>query len=172
MNTRVAIGETTHRPEEELTTSGLPQAIHDRGAARSLCLQRAKTAREAIKVMGELAETYGFLPSCGSEGECLTVTDASEAWIFELRSVGMMWTPESKTPGAIWVAQRVPDDMVVVVPNMSRIREVNPEDADNFMASGNYQQFAMTGVVDPASGKPFIWQEPIRRTGNDDWSLS
>ncbi len=124
--------------------------------------------------MGELAETYGFLPSCGSEGECLTVTDASEAWIFELRSVGMMWTPESKTPGAIWVAQRVPDDMVVVVPNMSRIREVNPEDADNFMASGNYQQFAIDqGWYDPASGKPFIWQEAYSPlTGNDDWSLS
>ncbi len=171
----VAIGETTIGQKEELKTfRPAAKAIMTVEQLEVFALQRAKTAREAIKVMGELAETYGFLPSCGSEGECLTVTDASEAWIFELRSVGMMWTPESKTPGAIWVAQRVPDDMVVVVPNMSRIREVHPEDADNFMASGNYQQFAIDqGWYDPASGKPFIWQEAYSPlTGNDDWSLS
>ncbi len=171
----VAIGETTIGQKEDLKTFRPDaRAIMTIEQLEVFALQRAKTAREAVAVMGELAETYGFLPSCGSEGECVTITDADEAWIFELRSVGMMWTPDSKTPGAVWVAQRVPDDMVVVVPNMSRIQEVRPEDKDNFMVCKHYLDFAIEKkLYDPNSGKPFSWQEAYSPlTGNDDWSLS
>jgi dipeptidase len=70
-----------------------------------IALQRTKTAREAIKLMGELAETYGFLPSCVGQGEALTIADPNEAWIFEIRSVGFMWKPGSGIPGAVWAAQ-------------------------------------------------------------------
>lgn len=171
----VAIGETTIGQKDELKTFRPDaKAIMTIEQLEVFALQRAKTAREAIKVIGELGEKYGFLPSCGSEGECLTITDSEEAWIFEIRSTGMMWTPESGKPGAVWVAQRVPDDCVVVVPNMSRIREVDINDTANFMASKDYMQPAIDlGWYDPASGKPFIWQlaySPL--TGNDDWSLS
>ncbi len=171
----VAIGETTIGQKEELKTFRPDaRAILTIEQLEALGLQRAKTAREAIAVMGDLAEKYGFLPSCGSEGECLSVTDANEAWIFELRSVGMMWTRESGKPGAIWVAQRVPDDMVVVVPNMSRIQEIDPNDTDNFMVAKGYKQFAIDmGWYDPNDNKPFIWQRAYSPlTGNDNWSLS
>jgi dipeptidase len=150
----VAIGETTIGQKDELKTFRPDaKAIMTIEQLEVFALQRAKTAREAIKVIGELGEKYGFLPSCGSEGECLTITDSEEAWIFEIRSSGMMWTPESGKPGAVWVAQRVPDDCVVVVPNMSRIREVDINDTANFMASKDYMQPAIDlGWYDPASG--------------------
>ena len=171
----VAIGETTIGQKEELKTFRPDgKAILTIEQLEVFGLQRAKTAREAVVVIGELAEKYGFLPSCGTEGECLTITDGEEAWIFELRSSGFMWTPESGKPGAVWIAKRVPDDGVVVVPNMSRIREIDINDTDNFMASKDYMQLAIDlGLYDPDAGKPFIWQEvysPL--TGNDDWSLS
>lgn len=123
-----------------------------------LALQRCKTAREAIKTMGTLAEKYGFLGSCDYEGESLCIADTKEAWVFELRSVGFTWQPDSGKPGAIWVARRVPDDMVTVTCNVSRIQEVHPEDTENYMASENYQQFAIDmGWWDPKSGEPFNW---------------
>ena len=171
----VAIGETTIGQKEELKTFRPDaRAIMTIEQLEVFGLQRAKTAREAVAVIGELAEKYGFLPSCGSEGECITITDGEEAWIFEVRSTGFMWTPESGKPGAVWVAQRVPDDGVVVVPNMSRIREIDVTDTKNFMASKDYMQPAIdNGWYDPSSGKPFIWQEAYSPlTGNDDWSLS
>lgn len=171
----VAIGETTIGQKEELKTFRPDaRAILTIEQLEILALQRAKTAREAIKVIGELAEKYGFLPSCGTEGECLTITDSEEAWIFEIRSAGFMWTPDSGKPGAVWAAQRVPDDCVVVVPNMSRIREININDKDNFMAAKNYKQLAIdNGWYDPNGDKPFIWQEAYSPlTGNEDWSLS
>ncbi len=171
----LAIGETTIGQKEELKTFRPDaRAIMTIEQLASFALQRTKTAREAIVVMGNLAETYGFLPSCIAEGECLTVADSDEAWIFEVRSTGMMWTPESGKPGAVWVAQRVPDDMVVVVPNMSRIQEIDPEDTDNFMVAEHYKSYAIeAGLYDPDSGKPFIWQDVYSpATGNDDWSMA
>jgi dipeptidase len=171
----VAIGETTIGQKEELKTFHPDaRAIMTIEQLEVFALQRAKTAREAITVVGELAEKYGFLPSCGSEGECITITDSTEAWIFEIRSAGLMWTPDCGKPGAVWVAQRVPDDCVVIVPNMSRIREIDVNDKNNFMASKDYMQPAIdNGWYDPNSGKPFIWQEAYSPlTGNDDWSLS
>lgn len=171
----VAIGETTIPQKENLKTfypDG--KAIMTIEQLEVFALQRAKTAREAIKVIGELAEKYGFLPSCGSEGECLTITDSEEAWVFEIFGAGFMWTPESGKPGAVWAAQRVPDDCVVVVPNISRIRAIDPEDGDNFIVCKHYMEPAIeNGWYDQSTGEPFIWQEAYSPlTGNDDWSLS
>ena len=71
-----------------------------------LALQRCKTARGAILLIGELAERYGFLGSCADEGESLSIADPHEAWIMELLNVGGDWKLGSG-PGAIWVARRV-----------------------------------------------------------------
>jgi dipeptidase len=136
-------------------------------------LQRAKTAREAVAVMGELSYKYGLLPSCGTEGECLTVTDPDEAWIFHVFSTGFAWTPESGKPGSVWAAQRVPDDEVVVVPNIARIRFIDPKDTKNFMVSENYMQHAIdNGLYDPKSGEPFDFQAAYSPAiENDDWAM-
>lgn len=172
---RVAIGETTIGQKEILkTVPNAGKALLTIEQLEIFALQRAKTAREAIAVMGELSWKYGFMPSCGTEGECLTVTDPDEAWIFHVYSTGFAWTPESGRPGSVWVAQRVPDDEVVVVPNIGRIRFIDPKDTKNFMVSENYMQHAIdNGLYDPKSGEPFDFQAAYTpATGNDDWALS
>jgi dipeptidase len=123
-------------------------------------LERCKTAKEAIKLITSLVDKYGFLPSCGPESEALCIADPKEAWVLEVFSVGPGWMPENGKPGAIWAAQRVPDDHIAVVPNWSIIKEIDLSKPDEFMASKNYKQEAIDrGWYDPNSGMPFIWQE-------------
>ena len=123
-------------------------------------LQRTRTAREAIRLMGELAERYGFLGSCANEGEALAVADPQEVWIFEIMSVGYDWTPEMGRPGAIWAARRVPDGHVAVLANASRIGVIHPDGDENVMVSSAYMEPALRfGWYDPSSGKPFNWTE-------------
>ena len=171
---RVAIGETTIGQKEILKTVPGGKALLVIEQLEVLALQRAKTAREAIQVIGELSQKYGFMPSCGTEGECLTITDPDEAWIFHVFSTGFGWTPESGRPGSVWAAQRVPDDEVVVVPNIARIRFIDPRDTKNFIVSENYMQHAIdNGLYDPDGGQPFDFQAAYSpATGNDDWALS
>lgn len=169
---QLMIGETTIGQKEELKTFLDENAIMTIEQLSAFALQRAETARDAIKVMGELGEKYGFLGSCNFEGECLTVTDPNEGWVFEIFSVGVGWDPASGKPGAIWAAQRVPDDEIVCVPNISRIREIDLGQPGYFMASENYMQEAIDrGWYDPASGEPFIWQEAYTPAVGG-WSLS
>ena len=169
---QVLIGETTIGQKEELKTFLGENAIMTIEQLAAFALQRAETARDAVKVMGELGEKYGFLGSCNFEGECLTVTDPNEGWVFEIFSVGVGWDPASGKPGAIWASQRVPDDEILCVPNISRIREIDLSQPDYFMASENYMQEAIDrGWYDPASGEPFIWQEAYT-PALGGWSLS
>jgi len=152
---QVLIGETTLGGASE--TKAGEHAIMAIEQLEVFALQRAKTAREAIQIMGDLAVEYGYFASCYL-GECLTVTDPAEAWIFEIFGVGPLWTPESGKPGAVWCAQRVPDDHVTSVPNYSRIGQIDLDDTDNFMGSSNYIDTAVElGLYDPASGEPFMW---------------
>ena len=73
--------------------------------------------------------------------------------------VGPLWTPESGKPGAVWCAQRVPDDQVSVCPNESRIGEIDLANKDYFLASPNVVSCAVEQkLYDPAGGKPFSWK--------------
>lgn len=170
---QLAIGESTMSQKDELKVN------HDTGKqimtveqAQMFALQRCKTAREAIKLITSLVEKYGFLPSCASESEALCIADPNEAWVLEIFSVGTDWTPDSGELGAIWAAQRVPDDHVTIVANWSIIKEIDLSNPDYYMTSKNYMQVAIDhGWYDPSSGKPFIWQEaysPIPR----EWAIS
>jgi dipeptidase len=170
---QLAIGESTLSQKDELKvdiSSG--KQIMTIEQAQVFALQRCKTAREAIELITTLVEKYGFLPSCGPESEALCIADPNEAWVLEVFSVGPDWEPESGELGAIWAAQRVPDDHIAVVPNWSIIKEIDLKDPDYFRASKNYKQVAIDhGWYDPSSGKPFVWQEaysPILR----EWALS
>ena len=79
--------------------------------------------------------------------------------MFEIMPVGPLWTPEGGKPGAVWCAQRVPDDEVSVCPNESRIGEIDLEKKDFFMASPNVVSLAVDmGFYDPKGGKPFNWK--------------
>lgn len=119
---QVTIGETTFGGREEMVdTTG----ILDYGSLIYIALQRSKTAREAIKTMTVLAETYGYC----SEGETFSICDPDEAWIMEMMGKG----PGSK--GVVWVAVRIPDDAVCAHANQSRIRTFNQKDKKNVMFS-------------------------------------
>jgi dipeptidase len=123
-----------------------------------LAMERSRTAREAIRLMGSLAEQYGYGYNDG--GEMLAVSDPKEIWVFEIVPVGPLWTPQSGKPGAVWAAQRVPDDHVAVCPNESRIGEMDLSNPDFFMASAHAESFAVeSGLYDPKSGKPFNWKK-------------
>ncbi len=146
---QVMMGEHTFGGRRELRNGNGLFYIEE---LQALGLQRARTAREAIQIMGALAEKYGYIDG----GECLTVVDANEGWVFEIVGPGVLWTPDSGKPGAVWVAQRVPDDHVYVGANRSRIGEIDLSQPDWYMASSNIYTVAQEmGWWSPDSGVPF-----------------
>lgn len=170
---QLAIGESTMSQRKELMVDRkVCKQIMTIEQAQAFALQRCKTAEEALMLITRLLEKYGFLPSCVDESESLVIGDTEEIWVLEVLSVGNNWTPESGKPGCIWAAQRVPDDHTLVIPNWSIIKQIDIEDMNNYRASENYMQVAIdSGWYNPASGKPFIWQEayaPIPR----EWATS
>ena len=92
-----------------------------------VALQRCTTARQAIRLMGSLIKQYGY----GDSGECLTIADQNEVWIFEVFGEG------PKRIGGVWAAQRIPDDEVAVSANICRIGKLDLNDTNHFMASDN-----------------------------------
>jgi dipeptidase len=146
MNERgLAIGETTIGGRREL--------VNDEGLflienLQAIALERTSTAREAIKLIGELVKEYGY----GDAGECLTFADAKEVWHFEIMGAGPM------EPGAVWAAVRIPEGHVGVSANIPRISTLNLSDPDHYMASDNVHALAQEmGWWDPASGEEFRW---------------
>jgi len=159
---QVAIGESTIGCRSEMNNN-TPTPKIDITMMTLIAMERAKTARDAIKIMGELAVKYGY--GYVDSGEMLAVSDPNEAWIFEVMPVGPLWTPDSGQPGAIWCAQRVPDDHVSVCPNESRIGKIDLENPDYFMASDNVISYAVEhGYYDPDSGEPFSWKKAYSPT--------
>jgi len=159
---QVALGESTIGCRLKMRNS-TPSAKFDITMLTLMAMERAKTAREAIQIMGDLATTYGY--GFNDSGEMLAVSDPDEVWIFEIMPVGPLWTPESGKLGAVWCAQRVPDDHVSVTPNESRIGEIDLNDKDYFMASSNAISYAIeNGFYDPESGEPFSWKKAYSPT--------
>jgi dipeptidase len=142
MNQRqLAVGESTFGGRESLQSD---QGLIDCQQLVRLMLERCATAREAIKMAGDLTGKYGY----NDAGECLTVADKKEVWHFEIVGPG-----KGKT-GSIWVAQRVPDDHIAVNANASRISKINISDPDYFMASENVFQVAEdSGWWNPENGE-------------------
>ncbi len=103
----LAIAESTWGGREELAGTG----IIDYGSLIYVTLQRAKTAREAIKVMTNLVKDYGY----ASSGESFSIADPDEAWVMELIGKG------KADKGAVWVARRVPDGHISGHANHPRI---------------------------------------------------
>jgi dipeptidase len=159
---QVAIGESTIGCREKMENT-TPAPKFDITMLTLLAMERGSTAREAIKVMGELAEKYGY--GFTDTGEMLAVADPKEVWLFEIMPVGPLWTPKSGKPGAVWCAQRVPDDEVSVCPNESRIGEIDLKNKDYFMASPNVISLAVDmGFYNPKSGQPFNWKKAYNPT--------
>ncbi len=134
-------------------------------------LMRAKTAREAIRVMGSMAEQYGFTYYWAPMAGCaVPIVDEREAWIMEIFGPGKDWTPESGKPGAVWCARRVPDGHATCNANRSRIGEVDLDDSDHFLASPNIYSLAeRLKLWKP--GTPFRWYEVYGVVGTRGNSL-
>lgn len=105
----LTIGESTWGGRDELNGSGLI----DYGSLIYITLQRAKTAEEALKVMTDLIDKYGY----ASSGESFTIADPENVWIMEMIGKG------KEDKGAVWVARRVPDDCIAAHANQSRIHQ-------------------------------------------------
>ena len=131
------IGETTYggRPELEDSTGRM-----DYGSLIYITLQRAKTAREAIGVIAELADTYGY----ASSGESFSIADPDEAWIMEL--IGKGFKDDGKggnaRKGIVWVARRIPDGYVSAHANQARITTFPKDDPENCLYSPDVISFA------------------------------
>ncbi len=138
---QLAIGETTFGGRESLQSD---KGLIDCQRLCQLMLQRTTTAREAIKLAGELTKKYGW----NDAGEMLTIADPNEVWHLEILG------PGKGNVGSIWVAQRVPDDHISVGANGARIRQIDLDNPDYFMASENIFQVAQdSGWWNPAEGE-------------------
>lgn len=126
---QLAIGETTIYGRSELINEDGLFLIED---LQKIALQRCKTAREAIALIGKLAEEHGY----GDLAECITFADPKEVWQFEIAGTG------KGKPSAIWCAERIPDDHVGVCANIPRISTINFNDPDHFMYSADIKNVA------------------------------
>ena len=126
---QLAMGETTISGRRDLRNR---QGMFMIEELERVALQRCTTAREAIKLMGELIKQYGY----GDTGECLTIADPKEVWHFEVFGEG------KDKVGGVWAAVRIPDDHIGVSANIPRISTLDLKDTDNYMASDNVYDVA------------------------------
>lgn len=126
---QLIIAETTFGGRHGLND---PNGIMDYGSLIYITLQRAKTAREAIKVMAELTNKYGYF----SEGESFSIVDKNEAWIMEMVGKG------TEKKGSVWVALRVPDGYISGHANQSRIATFPLNDPENCLYAEDVIDFA------------------------------
>ena len=137
---QVAIGESTCSGVFGAIPLGAPNgtALFSIDELTHVAMERASTARHAIRLMGALAEEYGFYGAGQFEGtaESLGVTDTEEAWIFHI-------LPDPSGKSAIWAAQRIPDNSFAVLANMFVIRQVDPLDEKNFLMSKSVHSVAL-----------------------------
>ena len=125
---QLAIMETTFGGRPNLENK---DGVMDYGSLIYVTLQRARTAREAIRIIDELVQTYGYC----SEGESFSIVDKEECWIFEIVGKG-----EQK--GAVWVAVRIPDGMICAHANQSRIHQFPLDDPENCLYAPDVISFA------------------------------
>lgn len=158
---QLAIGESTWGGREELAdTTG--QSVMDYGSLIYVALERAKNAREAIDVMTDLVEKYGY----ASEGESFTIADKNEVWVMEMIGKGA-------ERGAVWIAVRIPDNAISGHANEPRIRKVDLKDKENVRYSKDMIKFArkrgyFTGKdQDFSFADAFAEHDPSTRRGCD-----
>ncbi len=144
---QVAIGETTY--------GGLPVLHHQKGAIMDygsliyIALQRSKTAREAIGVMTQLVERFGY----ASEGESFSIADKNEVWIFEMIGKG------EGEKGAVWVARRIPDGYISGHANHARITTFPRNDSDNCIFATDVVSFARAKGLYKGEDKDFSFSD-------------
>ncbi len=142
---QVGIGETTISGRDTLRNKNGLFMIEE---VQRIALERSTSAREAILLIGKLVKEYGY----GDSGECLTIADKNEVWIFEIFGEG----PDKI--GAVWAAVRIPDDEIAVSANISRIGKLNLKDKDNYLASDNVFEVAKKLKLWDGKGEFSFWR--------------
>ncbi len=126
---QLIIAETTYGGRSELFD---PNGIMDYGSLIYVALERCRTAREAIRTIVDLANTYGYY----SSGESFSIADTEEVWVMDLIGKG----PDNK--GIVWVARRVPDGYICAHANQARISTFPLNDPENCMYAPDVITFA------------------------------
>ena len=143
---QLSITESTWGGREELSDS---TGIMDYGSLIYITLQRAKNAREAIKVITDLVKKYGYY----SSGESFSIADPNEIWVMEMIGKGV------GNKGAVWVAMRIPDDCISGHANQARIHKFPLDDKDNCIYSSDVISFAREKVYFNGVNKDFSFSE-------------
>ena len=145
----------------ETTFGGLRQlvdttGIMDYGSLIYVTLQRAKTAREAIKVMADLVKDYGYY----SSGESFSIADKDEVWIMEMIGKGTkMVNGKNVNKGAVWVAVRIPDGYISAHANQARITTFPLNDPANYLYSPDVISFAKESGLYKGADKDFSFSD-------------
>jgi|AntAceMinimDraft_17_1070374.scaffolds.fasta_scaffold02478_1 dipeptidase len=122
----------------ELTDGGIGYWL------RRIMAERARTSKEAVHIGGQLVEEFGY----NSSGRTYCIADPNEAWLM------------SVVQGKHWVAQRIPDNEITVIPNFYTIKEINLTDTNNFLGSSDIIEYAIQkGWYDPKSKMPFNFRK-------------
>jgi dipeptidase len=154
---QVGIGESTCSSVFGAVPLGAPHgtALLSVDALTQIAMERATTARQAVEIMGQLAQDYGFYGAGEFEGtaESLAVTDPTEAWIFHI-------LPDPTGRSAIWAAQKIPSRGFAVLANMFVLRAVDPSDTEQFLMSASVHQVA----------QDYGWWTSVERDGLLDFT--
>ena len=127
---QLILGETTFNGRKVPVDT---TAIIDYGSMMNICLQRCRTAREAIALFAEITDLYGYCQT----GETLTIADKNEAWIMDIfpRTPHYDEAGVNTNKGVVWVAARIPDGYISAHANNARITKINFNDPDNWLWS-------------------------------------
>ncbi|MGC9366439.1 MAG: dipeptidase [bacterium] len=138
---QLMIGECTNGAKIQLQAEPGRRIFYSSELSR-VALERCKTAREAVLLIGKLIEQYGYYGT----GETLLLGDAEEGWVLEM----CCGTPDST--GGLWVARRVPHGEVFVAANEFRIRDIDPEDPDLLYSENFFDIIQEMGWWKPEDG--------------------
>lgn len=126
---------------------------------RRIVIERARRAREAVKIAGMIVERFGY----ASSGRVYSIADPNEAWVFEVAN------------GKHWIARRVPDDEVAIIPNYYVIDDFHEADTANFLASPDIVNYAAeNGWYDPHTDASFNFRKVYGHTNRLDavWNIA
>ncbi|MEA3492868.1 MAG: C69 family dipeptidase [Candidatus Margulisiibacteriota bacterium] len=143
---QLMFGECTNGAKIELKPKKGERIFYSAGLSR-VALERCRTARKAVALMGKLIDKYGYYGT----GETLLVGDTQEAWVFE-----MCCSPDGK--GGFWVAKKVPDNEMFAAANEFRIREITP---DMLHTEKLFEKTKKAGWWD--GKEPFDWLRVVSR---------
>lgn len=151
---QLIIAETTWGGrEEQMDTTG----VMDYGSLIYVTLQRARTAREAIRTIVDLANEYGY----PSEGESFSIADTEEAWIMDLVGKGSpeAGAPEGSHHGIVWVARRIPDGCISAHANQARITRFPWNDSENCLYAPDVAEYARSRGWYSGSDEDFSFRD-------------